>query len=105
MCHVARPLRGEGTSRPSGGELWVGELLLYTLARRWACRVLLVNAYQSATAPTFSMPRTVSCRRSQLRQRAWMHSQIERDLYCTLPASLFIRARQANTPAPSSRRG
>src|SRR3977135_3204151 len=50
-------------------------------------------------------PRTVKCRRSQLRQRAWMHSQIERGLYCALPASLAIRARQANTPAPSPRRG
>jgi hypothetical protein len=38
----------------------------------------IVGESQSTTARTFSMPRTVNCRRSQLRQRAWMHSQIER---------------------------
>ncbi|MPD03749.1 hypothetical protein E2C01_099400 [Portunus trituberculatus] len=62
-------------------------------------------ANQSATARTFSRPRTVSCRRPQLRHRAWMHSQIDRSLYWALPGSLAIRARQANTPGPSPRRG
>src|SRR5215204_1042380 len=77
----------------------------YALARRCPCRMLLVSAYQSTTARTLSMPRTVNCLRSQLRQRAWMHSQIERALYCALPASLAMRARQAKTPGPSPLRG
>ena len=50
----------------------------YALARCCPCRMLLARAYQSTTARTFSMPRTVNCLRSQFRQRAWMHSQIER---------------------------
>src|ERR1700737_1573254 len=61
--------------------------------------MLLVRAYQSTTARTFSIPRTVNCLRSQLRQRAWMHSQIERGLYRALPASLAIRARQGRIRA------
>src|SRR3954462_10896363 len=75
------------------------------LVRRCACRILLVSAYQRTTALTFSMLRTVSRLRPQLRQRAWMHSQIERTLYWALPSSLAIRARQACRPGPSLLRG
>ena len=37
----------------------------------------------------------------QLRHRAWMHSLIDRRLYCAFPCSLAIRHRQASTPGPS----
>jgi hypothetical protein len=43
---------------------------VYAFARWFPCRMLLVRAYQSATARTFSMPRTVNCLRSQFRHRA-----------------------------------
>ena len=39
--------------------------------------------------------------RASPRHRAWMHSQIARTRYCAFPSSLFIRLRQASTPAPS----
>src|SRR5438874_12734834 len=78
--------------------MWVGQLLLYALARRWPCRMLLVRAYQSTTARTFSMPRTVNCRRSQLRQRAWMHSHI-----AELVAGLALFARHSRTPGQHPR--
>src|SRR5580698_9780763 len=62
--------------------------------------MLLVSAYNSTTARILAKPRTVNCRRFQLRQRAWIHSQMVRVLYCALPASLPIRARHAAAPTP-----
>ena len=44
--------------------------------------MLLPSAYHSITARTFLSPRTDSRIRFQLRQRAWMHSQIPRTRYC-----------------------
>ena len=68
-------IRHQGRWRPLMSEAGVirrSSMLcaVYAFARRFPCRMLLVRAYQSTTARTFSMPRTVNCLRSQFRHRA-----------------------------------
>jgi hypothetical protein len=61
--------------------LWVGvsaQAAAAACRRRWPCKILLATAYQVSTMAALAMPRTVSCRKPHWRNRALMHSWMER---------------------------